>query len=225
MWRDQRGVGGGDGINAASYVQNFRCELDRVRKIAGNLSERGHKQVAEVVPLECVAAAKPMGEQLGQQVFFFAERDHAVAQVAGRKHVEALAQAAGGTAVVGHCDHRGQVGDESRLGRRMGRALHARAVRATAWKARCRRRWRPRAWPLPALRLAPQLADAAAHFRYQALEISKQALRNLRIQQFGKAGIVHHALESRCRRAPAAGFWDSVRWLGQGWRDNPARGR
>ena len=82
------------------------------RKVAGDLSQRGDKQIAEVVALQRVAAAKAMGEKLDQQVFFFAQRHHAVAQVAGRQHVEALAQPAGGAAVVGHRDHCGQVGDQ-----------------------------------------------------------------------------------------------------------------
>jgi len=89
-------------------------------KVAGNLSEGGYKEVAEVVSLEGLAAAKAMGEELCQQVLFLAEGYHAVAQVAGGQHVEALAQAAGRTAVIGYRDHSGQVGDESRLGRWAG---------------------------------------------------------------------------------------------------------
>ena len=103
------------------------------RKIAGDLGQRGHKQVAEVVPLQRVAAAKAMGEELRQQVLFLAQRHHAVAQVARRQHVEVLAQPAGRAAVVGHRDHRGQVGDQSGLSRRKpGQRLHDCASRAAA---------------------------------------------------------------------------------------------
>ena len=46
--------------------------------------------------------------------FFFAEGDHAVAQVAGGKHVEVFAQAAGGATIVGDGDDGGEVGDSRR---------------------------------------------------------------------------------------------------------------
>ena len=115
--RHQRGIGRGDGVDAATGGENLRRQLDGVGKVAGNLGERGDKEVAEVVSLERVAAAEAMGEEPGQQIFFLAERDHAVAQVAGRQHVEVLAQAAGGAAVVGDGDHGGEVGDEAGLAR------------------------------------------------------------------------------------------------------------
>ena len=114
--RHQGGIGRGDRIDAATRGKNLRGQLDGLGEVAGDLGQRGHKEVAEVVAFERVAAAEAVGEELGQQVLFFAERHHAVAQVAGRQHVEVLAQAAGGAAVVGHRDHGGQVGDQARLG-------------------------------------------------------------------------------------------------------------
>ena len=71
-------------------------------------------------PFRAVAAAEAMREELRQQIFFFAERDHAVAQVAGRQHVEVLAQAARRAAVVGHRDHGRQVGRSAQVRRRAG---------------------------------------------------------------------------------------------------------
>src|SRR6202041_2025582 len=94
--RHQRGVGGGDRINAAACGKNFGGQLDGVGEVAGDLREGGNEQIAEVVALERLAAAKAMGEQLGQQVFLFAEGNHAVAQVPGGQHVEAYAQSARG---------------------------------------------------------------------------------------------------------------------------------
>jgi hypothetical protein len=49
-------------------------------------------------------------EETGEQVLFLAESDHAVAQVSGRKHVEVLAEAAGGASVIGDGDDGGEVG-------------------------------------------------------------------------------------------------------------------
>ena len=51
-----------------------------------------------------------MGEELRKHIFFFAEGDHAVAQVAGRKHIEVFAQAARGTAIVGDGYNRREIG-------------------------------------------------------------------------------------------------------------------
>ena len=45
--------------------------------------------------------------------FLLAQRNHAVAQVAGGKHVEVFAQAAGGAAVVGDGDDGGEIADEA----------------------------------------------------------------------------------------------------------------
>ena len=63
-------------------------------KIAGNLSQCRDKQIAEAVPIQPVAGAEAVGEEAGQQVLFFAQGHHAVAQVARGQHVEVLAQAA-----------------------------------------------------------------------------------------------------------------------------------
>ena len=69
------------------------------------------KRLPKLWPPRPSPDAEAVGEELGEQVFFLAEGDHAVAQVAGGKHVEVLAQAAGGAAVVGNGDDGGKVGD------------------------------------------------------------------------------------------------------------------
>jgi len=66
--------------------------LHGLGKIARDLGKRGHKKVSEAVSLQSIACAKAVREQLRQQILFFAEGHHAVAQVAGRKHVEVLPQ-------------------------------------------------------------------------------------------------------------------------------------
>ena len=145
---DQGGVDRGGRVDAAARGENLGGQLDGLGKVAGDLSESGDKEVAEVVALQGIAGAEAMVEEAGEQCFFFAEGDHAVAQVAGGKHVEVLAQAAGGATVVGDGDHGGQVGDGARgpLRGLAGRQRHGGAGRAAAWRGRCRRRWRRRAW-------------------------------------------------------------------------------
>ena len=110
------------GIDASARGQNLRGQLDGVGKVAGDVGQGGDEEIAEVVSAESVAGLEAIGEELRQQVFFVAEGDHAVAQVAGRQHVEVLAQAAGGTAVVGDGDDRCEIGDVAGLrGRPVGK--------------------------------------------------------------------------------------------------------
>ena len=72
------------------------------------------KRLPKLWPPSPFPRLEAVGEELREQVFFGAESDHAVAQVAGRQHVEVLAQAAGRSAVVGDGDDRGEIGDVAR---------------------------------------------------------------------------------------------------------------
>ena len=105
------------------------CEdmLHGLGEVSGDAGERGDEEVAEAVAFE-VALGEAVLEELREQVLVFGERDHAVADVAGRKHVEVFAQAAGGAAVVGDGDDGGELADEAgevRLGVRPTAARQA----------------------------------------------------------------------------------------------------
>ena len=90
------------------------CEddLHGLGEVSGDAGERGDEEVAEAVAFE-VALREAVLEELGEQVLVLGERDHAVADVAGGKHVEVFAQAAGGAAVVGDGDDGGELADEA----------------------------------------------------------------------------------------------------------------
>jgi hypothetical protein len=98
-------------------------------KIARYLSQRNQKQIAKIVSAEPVASAEPMREKLHQQIFFLAQRNHAIAQVSRGQHVEVFAQAAGRATVVGYGDNRGKVCDQRRL--RAGLAGHTHVTSQT----------------------------------------------------------------------------------------------
>ncbi len=108
---DQGGVGGGDGVDASPRGKDLGGKLNRVPKVAGDFSESSDEEVAEVVAFQSVAGAKAVGEQLDQQILFFAEGDHAVAEVAGRQHVEVFAQASRGSTVIRDGYDGGEVAD------------------------------------------------------------------------------------------------------------------
>ena len=92
--------------------KNFGGEPHGFGKIGSQGSERGQKQIAEAVTFESRAFVEAVTEKPGQQGFVFAEGDDAVADVAGRKHVEFLAQAAAGAAVVADRDHGAQIAND-----------------------------------------------------------------------------------------------------------------
>ena len=109
----ERGVGGGGGVDAAAGGEDLRAGLDGLGEVAGDAGEGGEEEVAEAVAVE-VALGEAVLEKAGEEVFVFGERDEAVAQVAGGKHVEVFAEAAGGAAVVGDGDDGGELADEAR---------------------------------------------------------------------------------------------------------------
>src|SRR5438270_751407 len=85
--------------------------MDGESEIARDLTECGDKEIAEVVALRALAGTETVRKKAGQQIAFFAQGYHAVAQVAGWEHVEVLAQPAGRASVIGHGDHCGQIAD------------------------------------------------------------------------------------------------------------------
>ncbi len=116
----QRHVRRGAGINAAGNLQHFRRGLHGVRKIAHDLRQRHQEQIAETVALQSAPGLEAVLEKARKQRGVFAERDHAIADVAGRQDVELAAQPAGAAAVVGHRDDGGDV-QRAEPRRRLGR--------------------------------------------------------------------------------------------------------
>ena len=89
--------------------------MDGLAEVSGDFGERGNEKISEVVPLEAFAGAEAMGKEPGQQVAFLGQRHHAIAQVAGREHVEVFSEPAGGTPIIGDCHHRCQIADLASL--------------------------------------------------------------------------------------------------------------
>ena len=97
--------------NAAANGQDFAADADGFGKIAGDMGERGQEKIAEIVADEAAAGVKAILKEAAEQGFVLRERDHAVANVAGRKDAIFAAQAAGAAAVVGDGDDGGEVRD------------------------------------------------------------------------------------------------------------------
>ena len=85
-------------------------------KSFGDIGESGQKQIAEAVTLKAGAFREAVAEELGEQSLILAEGDDTVADIARRKHVEFLAQAAAGASVVTDRNHGAEI-DESRANR------------------------------------------------------------------------------------------------------------
>ena len=89
----------------------WEADLDGLGEVAGDAGERGEEEVAEAVAFE-VALGEAVLEEAAEQVLVLGEGDEAVADVAGGKHVEVFAEAAGGATVVGDGDDGGELADE-----------------------------------------------------------------------------------------------------------------
>lgn len=105
-------VGRGGRIDAAPGGEDLGGGLNGLGEVAGDVGERGEEEIAEGVAFE-VALFEAVLEEAGEEVLVFGEGDHAVTDVAGRKHLEVFAEAAGGAAVVCDRDDRGEVADHA----------------------------------------------------------------------------------------------------------------
>src|SRR5208283_1349813 len=104
--------------DAASCGEDLGGHLHVLGEVSGDAGERGEEEIAEAVALEA-AMLEAVLEEAGEQELVLGERDHAVADVAGREHVELFAEAAGGATVVGDGDDGGEVADEAGKGWRL----------------------------------------------------------------------------------------------------------
>ena len=71
-------------------------------KVAGHLREGCQEEVAKAVSMEPLAVRETIPEQPRKQSFVLGQRDHAVADVARRQHVERSPQLPGAAAVIAY---------------------------------------------------------------------------------------------------------------------------
>ena len=101
---DERG-----GEDGAAHVEDAAGLVDGRLEVPGNVGHGDDEEVAEGVALEPVAGAEAVLEEARHEGFGLGEGGHALADVAGGDHTEVLAQASGGTPVIGHGDNGGEV--------------------------------------------------------------------------------------------------------------------
>src|SRR5262245_58420796 len=82
--------------------EHFRGETDRFGKVASDFRQRCQKEISKAVSAKLAVATKAMTKETRQQRRVFRERDHAVADVARRQHLQFVAQASGTATVVGN---------------------------------------------------------------------------------------------------------------------------
>ena len=111
--RREADVGGGGRVDVPARGEDLSGEADGLGEVAGHFREGGNEEIAEAVAFESRAGAEAVAEETGDEMLVLGERDHAVAEVTGRQHVEVFAQAAAGASVVGDGDDGGEVADEA----------------------------------------------------------------------------------------------------------------
>jgi hypothetical protein len=74
------------------------------------VAECSKEEIAEAVALE-LTLVEAVLEELCEEVLVLRERDHAIADVAGRKDVQFVAKPPGGAAIVGDGDYGGKFAD------------------------------------------------------------------------------------------------------------------
>lgn len=93
----------------------FRRQSNRFSEVAGDFCQGSEKQIAKTVAAKLAIAAKAILEKSRQQSRVFRERDHAVADVAGRKHLQLIAQTPGTATIIRNGDDRGETIDPDRI--------------------------------------------------------------------------------------------------------------
>ena len=106
--RDVRNCGG---ENLAPDREDFAADANGFGEIAGDVSEGGEEEVAEIVADEAAAGVETILEEAAEKGFILAESDHAVTDIARREDAIFAAEATGAAAVVGDGDDRGETGD------------------------------------------------------------------------------------------------------------------
>src|SRR3979411_2600730 len=100
------------GMDVAAGQENLRRKPHRFRKVRGDRSECGQKQIAKAVTFKTGAFFEAVTEELRKQRFILAKGDDAVPDVARRKHVEFFAQATARSAIVADCYYRTKIANE-----------------------------------------------------------------------------------------------------------------
>jgi len=114
---DKMNVGDRGRKDAATNGQDFRGDPNGFGEVSGDVSEGGEEEIAEIVAAEAASRLEAILEETAEEGFVFGKRDHAVANVAGRKDAIFAAQASGAAAVVGDGDDGGEIGDGAGQGR------------------------------------------------------------------------------------------------------------
>jgi hypothetical protein len=80
--------------NAAADGKHFAADANGFGEITGDVGERGEEKIAEVVADQSSSGVEAILEETAEEGFIFRKRDHAIANVAGRKNTIFAAEAA-----------------------------------------------------------------------------------------------------------------------------------
>src|SRR5271167_2262174 len=90
--------------DAAADGEDFAADTNGFGEIAGDVRKCGEEEIAKIVANESPAGVETVLKKAAEKGFVFRQRDHAVANVAGRKNAVFSAETAGASAVIGDGD-------------------------------------------------------------------------------------------------------------------------
>jgi hypothetical protein len=91
-------------IDTTLTRQNLGREADCFDEVACDFRQRSEEEIAEAMATEFARAAKAIAKEAREQSGIFRERDHAVAYVAGRQHLQLFTQPAGTAPIIRNSD-------------------------------------------------------------------------------------------------------------------------
>ena len=89
--------------------EDFAGYANGLGEIACDMGERGEEEVAEIMADEAAAGVKAILKEAPQQGLVLRQRDHAVANISGRKNAIFPAKTAGAASVIGDRDDSGEI--------------------------------------------------------------------------------------------------------------------
>lgn len=115
--------------------EHFGRQSDRFSEIAGDFRQGREKKIPKTVTAQTAVAAKAVLEKTRQQIRVFRQRDHAVAYITRRKHLQLVTETPGTAAIIRNGHDRRETLDPEQVVGLADQALQSREQRGKSGAA------------------------------------------------------------------------------------------